>query len=468
MLERLKQRISGIFDTPIAPENRGGVTQRHQPRPFSKRSIDAARGTRRQDSLGTFMQANGEIGNAVNLVRDRVRYLSLNDSYIRHGLNNWIAECVGNGLMPAPLIEGTDRQTIIRSWERFTRKADWRGGNFSGLQTNIVRAVRRDGEALCIFHHNDDEGLKIELIDVARIDTQKTQNLANGIILNGVELDRQRRVTAIWIRPKVDDWLNLAGHDSIRFPAGSYLHVFEPEFAGQVRGISPLASAVLNANDLAELHHAQRRAALTASMLAAFVRNPNSGEPFEIDDDITFEPGAMLDVGNSEIQFSNPQNQGDAIDKFSKSHVRQLSAGLDVPTWLTDGDMSQVNYSSARSVLMPLRRKIEMFRENVLVPHFLNPVWERWAALEMVNGRMNEGVEANWIAPAFYQVDPEKQTKSIVLMLKHKLISRESAIRMIHGSQSQTIIQELEGEAELTGMDESDSYLRILQGGSNG
>ena len=314
--------------------------------------------------------------------------------------------------------------------------------------------------------HESEDGLQLEHIDAARLDVQKTTTTTNqAIIVNGVEFNHQGKRIAYWLKPRLDNVFSLGGEESIRFPARNVIHCFEPQFAEQIRGLSALASAILPANDLVTLHDAQRRAALISSMIAAFISDP-AGDTINLDADAagfeTWEPGSVLKVGSSEVKFANPQQNAE-IGEFTAVHSRLVAAGIGTPTWLVDGDMRNVNYSSARSALLPFRRRIEQFREGILIPQVLTRVWDRWIGLGLIYDNLTTMPRANWIAPAWTQVDPEKAVKSIIAQLEAGLIDRRTAITQLHGTRAEHIITELDNETIMPeDGNENRSHLRLL------
>ncbi len=431
---------------------------------FFKRSIDASSGARRTESLGRFLEPNSEIANAVERVRSRARYLAVNDPQIKSGLENWVAECVGTGLRPSPVVDESNRTRILENWDAWENQCDFQGlTNFSGLLSQIVTSTRRDGESLILMHESE-SGLQLEHLDSARLDLAKTMNTRGGIIVNGIEFNNQsgQRI-AYWLKPRLDNVFSLGGAESIRFPARIIIHCFEPQFAGQIRGLSALASAILPASDLQTLHDAQRRAALISSMIAAFISDPTA-DAINLDADSegfeSWEPGSVLRVGGSDVKFSNHQ-QNSEIGEFTSIHSRQVASGVGVPSWLLDGDMKAVNYSSARSALLPFRRRIEQFRSAILIPQVLTRIWNRWAGIEFAIDNLNTIPNANWIAPAWTQVDPEKATKSIIAQLEAGLIDRRTAITQLFGTRAEQIIAELDN-ASIEDNESNGQILRLI------
>lgn len=74
----------------------------------------------------------------------------------------------------------------------------------------MMIAVARDGEALARIVRGsaagNAEGFVLQLLDVARIDTQRNQALASGrnAIIMGVEVDAYQRPQAYWLKDRAD------------------------------------------------------------------------------------------------------------------------------------------------------------------------------------------------------------------------------------------------------------------------
>ena len=85
--------------------------------------------------------------------------------------------------------------------------------------------------------------------------------------------------------------------------------------------------------------------------------------------------------------------------------------------------MSGANYSSLRAGLLPFRQRVEQVQYHVLVPQLLNPVWRRVQLLEGT-----PSAKAEWIMPAWLQVDPEKAVKADLLEINAGLKSRRQAV----------------------------------------
>lgn len=442
-------------------------------RPISKRSIDGNSLTARTQNLGRFLEINSEIITALERVRSRARFLYVNDPLVSNALDTWTSEAIGTGLRPSPMID--QPRQILDVWEMWSDGCDLdQITNFEGLQSDIALALKRDGEALIMLHETD-TGLQLQHLDSARLDSQKTSSQYysqnQNIIISGIEFNPDGQRVAYWLRTHLDNdvynYTNLGSPDSVRIPASRIIHIIDRRFPGQIRGISPLACVILPANDLQILLEASRQAAIMSSLVAGIISDPNgTAEAFDLSklDNFKLIPGSLLDIGSSQITFSNPQ-QNASIHEFANLHLSQLASGLQMPFWLVHGGaLSDQNYSSARAGLIPFRRKLEAWRETTLKPQFLNPVWSRWSAMEFIQGNANTMLpKAGWIAPAWEQVDPLKATASIIAQLEAGLIDQETAVRQIHGHRASHILQNLDSGME-SGSRSTLQHLTLIHG----
>jgi lambda family phage portal protein len=213
-----------------------------------------------------------------------------------------------------------------------------------------------------------------------------------------------------------------------------------------VRGLSwftPIATRLLELDKLEDALLARMN---VAALFAGFIRdldgasgisaeaNPNrNGMP-----ELSMEPGALriLPPG-CDITF--PTNLPDIASaaEFLKHILRSIASGGGVPTSLLTGDLSDVNYSSARMGLEQFRRAIARIQQSHLVAQLLQPVWERFVTVEVLSGRLAAddfeqnaedyfAVDFRW--PAWASLDPVKDAQADDLALSNRTKSRAEII----------------------------------------
>lgn len=410
-----------------------------EPERLIVRRLDAAAGGRRGTGMGTFGTINAEVGAGAHLVRSRARYLAANHAFLSNGTANWVAALVGSGIRPNPKADTTDlRQLASRAFERWADDADLAGRtDLWGLQSTIVRHLVVDGEALLILHDTT-EGLRLQIVPPEQLDETKTGILpGGGEIVAGVEFNAIGQRVAYWIMPVKPSSIYAEFAPSVRVDAADVCHVFAPLAAGQVRGLSWLAPAVLTASELDQLMDALLVGAKVSAMFAGFVTDLTgtggmaSAFPDAADGaDISLEPGTMRVLPPGvDVKFAAPEAAKDA-PAFLRANLQALAAALGLPEHLLSGDLSNANYSSLRAGLLPFRARCEQVQYGVLVPQLLRPIWRRWLALEVASGRLDLPADlgCDWIVPRPAQVDPEKDMAAAEKALSLGLTSRSQAV----------------------------------------
>jgi lambda family phage portal protein len=376
--------------------------------------------------MGNFGPINPEVAAAGAQLRARARHQAVNHPLIASGVRNLATALTGTGIVPTSRAKSkAKRRAFAKMWEAFTRQADADGRtDFAGLQAQIARGVIVDGEAFLQILDGEDGLPWLRLIPPELVDESMTRPVdGGGFIVNGIEFAADGTRVAYWVFPAKPTDLFQTYTAPVRIPASEMLHIFEPIAAGQVRGVSWLAPIVLPASEFDQLCDALLTGTKIAAMFAGFLTNQNStdgADPFDGEAQPSLEPGTLQRLsGGWDIKFSTP-GQAQQTGEYLKAMIRQLAAGLGVPSHWLDGDLTGANYSSLRAGLLPVRARCEAVQYLTLVPQFLDPVW-REVFPDDADG-------ADWLPPAWAQVDPLKQVEADAAELAAGLTSRRKLI----------------------------------------
>jgi len=406
------------------------------------RSFEGAASGRRGFGARAFGLVNSEVGAAGHTLAGKSAQLFANNGLVANAVGNTVGEAVASGIRPSPRHpDAAMRAVLTAAFDRCAESLDADGRtDFYGQQASIVQDVIVRGEALAIFVETDD-GLRIRQLDVEQLDRSMTRDLGNGRqIIQGVEFDSAGRRDAYHISPGRDGGM-FGWAPAVRVPAEDVRHVFRSMFPGQVRGVPWTASIILGAGELDKLTDALLMGASVAAMFCGIVTDENDlgdgSDPFGGDAQPSLEPGTLIRLkGGQRVTFSSPQ-QSQAVSDLLKSQIRHLAAGMGVPSFMVDGDMSDANYSSMRASLLPFRRRIEAFQYHTLVPQLLAPVWRRVITAEALSGRieapdfeenLDQYLACDWIMPKPLQVDPAKDIAADVAELNAGLASRRQKV----------------------------------------
>lgn len=413
--------------------------------PARVRSFDGATGSRRGKGMGMFGRTGTETAAAGPMLRSRARYLAANHPWIANAVANWVGALIGSGPMPNPVHLDKDvRAALSALWAMLCERADADGRtDLNGLMADVARALVVDGESfvLCI---ETPEGPTYRHLPAELVDESYTRDLAGGgYAVSGVEFGASGRRVAYHILPAKPTDTFAAYRAPIRVPAESVLHVMKPLGPGQVRGVSWRAPVILSASDFDQLCDALLMGAKVAAMHAGFLTDLNgtAGEPYDGTEsggimESGMEPGTLKRLPSGvDVKFNSPAQASD-LGPFLRLNLRQLAAGLGLPTHLLDGDLSDANYSSLRAGLLPFRQRVEAIQYHTLVPQLLAPIWRQVTTWAVLAGEIDApdfetnplAYRAEWLMPKALQVDPLKDVQATVAEIDAGLTSRRKAV----------------------------------------
>lgn len=383
-----------------------------------------------------------------------------------------------------PVLDTSGNDAVEVAWANWCKRADITGRmSFSMLQRVAIKAVARDGEALIriVSRRNLPGGMALQLLEADRLDESLSQiNPATGnTIRMGVEIDSTGAPLACWIKSRhPGDRYGSPMQSVERVPMDELLHVYVPERAEQVRGYSWFHAILLRAHQLAGFNDAAVLAArIGASKVATLTSSIESGYGESIGKDladgtsdgtpqgipqITAEGGEILDLTafpGVKMESWNPDYPHQNFDSFVKAATRGISVGVDVADHNLSGDMSGVNYSSARIAEMS-EREIWATIQEWWIGAVCEPVFRAWAERAFLRGEVVFEVSGKvlpaekmqkFVSASRFQgrrwawVDPAKEMEAIEKGLASRVTSR-TRICAEKGEDFADILDELQAE----------------------
>lgn len=398
--------------------------------------------------VNTLIQASGADMTA------RARYLIRNNGYAVNAVESWAGNAVGTGIKPSSgIADAVLKDQVQRLWLRWTDESDAEGlTDFYGQQRRAAREIFITGEVFFRIRprlKEDDLSvpLQLQMLPAEMLPLSHNEQLANGNrIRQGIEFDRiGRRVAYHLLRRHPGDITDpgLAG-ETVRVPAESMLHIVDPVDAGQLRGISRFAPALVKLFLLDQYDDAELDRKKVAAMFVGFVRRPerdfdNGGDTDERGEPLLpLEPGQLqiLDDGE-DITFSSPADVGGNYESFQYRTLLQVAAALGLPYANMSADMLKANYSNTRAALLEFRRRVEAFQHSVIVFQLCRAVWARWMDMAVLSGSLalpdfeaqrRDYQSCNWLPPRWDWVDPLKDIRAEIVAIEAGLKSRTQAI----------------------------------------
>lgn len=430
---------------------------------------------------------NADLDAGLSMLRARARALCANTDYGKRFLALVAANVVGpagptlqvRALMQSGALDKAANDAIEVHWKRWAETADLCGRmTLTRLLQVAVKGVARDGEALIRVVRNSSlpYGIQLQLLEADRLDESLNMTLAGGSqIRQGVELDAAGRPVAYYLLTSHpgENFAN-AGRKHERVLKKDLYHVFLPERAEQVRGYTWLHAVLVRAHMLHGFEEAAVVAArVGASKMGVWERDPEAAPAAEVLADagmstegnlqMSAEPGEFIEAPSGyKLNSWDPEYPHQNFESFLKACLRALSAGLNVANHNLTGDMTGVNYSSARIAELA-EREVWVELQEWLISSLLKLLFRDWLASALVRGDVKfaasgkslpaeklskfadvarfQGRRWNW-------VDPKNDAEASELLIKNGLASRTS-IAASQGREFEDIIDELKQEREL-------------------
>lgn len=412
--------------------------------------FDATSGQRRLKGFVTSRaHVNALIAASGQEMNARARWLVRNNGYAANATESWAANTVGDGISPNSSIEQASRKDAVqRLWLAWTDDADAEGmTDFYGLQRRAAREVFMTGEVFLRFRpRRPEDGLVVPL-QVQMLPSEMlplNHNAVGGnsnVIRQGIEFDRVgRRVAFHFLRRHPGDSTDpgLSG-ETVRVPATEVLHIIDPVEAGQLRGVSRFAPAIVKLFLLDQYDDAELDRKKVAAMYAMFVTSPAPDNPLAPpDEEYEVAPGQVvrLDPGE-DVTVSAPADSGSTYEPFQYRTLLQISAALGIPYGYLSNDGAKGNFSNSRLSLIEFRRRVSAWQHSVMVFQMCRPVWARFMDTAVLAGalklpgydrRRSEYLACNWLPTKWDWVDPLKDANAEIAQIEAGLKSRTQAI----------------------------------------
>ena len=412
--------------------------------------FDATSGQRRlKGFVSSRAHVNALIAASGPEMNARARWLVRNNGYAANAIESWAANTVGDGISPNSSIEQASRKDAVqRLWLAWTDDADAEGlTDFYGLQRRAAREVFMTGEVFLRFRPRRPEDglvvpLQVQMLPSEMLPLNHNAVDGNGnIVRQGIEFDRVgRRVAFHFLRRHPGDSTDpgLSG-ETVRIPASEVLHIIDPVEAGQLRGVSRFAPAIVKLFLLDQYDDAELDRKKVAAMYAMFVTSPAPDNPLAPpDEEYEVAPGQVvrLDPGE-DVTVSAPADSGATYEPFQYRTLLQISAALGIPYGYLSNDGAKGNFSNSRLSLIEFRRRVSAWQHSVMVFQMCRPVWARFMDTAVLAGalrvpgydrRRAEYLACNWLPTKWDWVDPLKDANAEIAQIEAGLKSRTQAI----------------------------------------
>ena len=459
------------FDSLIGFFSPKAEFHRVQFRIAQKRAFDgASKGRRTAGWRATGTSVNSENASQIDTLRNRSRDLVRNNPYANRAISLVSTNTVGRGIMlnlKNPTVAREEKQKALwRKWAG-TTDCDFDGCmNFNAMQALIMRSVAESGEIIIrrrrVRRSDGSIGIKLQLLESDHLVSDIIiQTFGNNKVIQGVEVDSSGTPVAYHLYKNhpgnigIDNFDTLTSLEAVRVPAEDIIHVFKKERPGQLRGVPWLSSVIIRLRELDEFEDAMIVRQKIAACFSAFVHdmdapdtvgNNPKGE-FDIE---KLEPGIIefLPPGK-DIKFATPPlPQGEAYKFFITSFLHSIAAGVGISYESLTGDLSEVNFSSARMGWLEMSRNIDCWRFNMLIPQCNEHVFEWFNEAITFLGEDTTETVGTWTPPKREMIDPTKEVPAKIRAIRAGIETLSDAIRE-NGKEPEDHFEELAKDNEI-------------------
>jgi lambda family phage portal protein len=441
---------------------------------------DAATGGRRTLHMAASMRGMSSLALSDGpLLTARSRKAVMDNPDAAIGVHNFVSEVVGTGIRPHFLHEDRDTRKLLQKTFGIsalemsaTRRTGLNGKpvslqSFYTQQALVCRNVIEAGEAFARLRPRlERDGLRVplqvELIEPEQLPFWLMSGEgvpAGNNVRGGVEFTQAgERAAYHFYRHHPGDstiWPN--SYEITRVPAANVLQVIEYVRGEQLRGVTPLTSILIALADLAEYADAERFKKMLGAYLFGWKKTaaPDTADPGfgaapqksagndTAPDNTAYvqaEKGqvTLLDTNlHEEWGFYTPPDVGTQYESFIKLQKQPIAAVLRNTYEMLTGDMTGVNFSSARVRLITLRRIWRQFQFNVMVDQYCRPVVHAWLEQAALAGvidlkdyrkRPDEYQNIAWRPQRWEYVNPKDDIEADMMECKACFTSRAEKV----------------------------------------
>lgn len=467
----------------------------------SQRGYDAARSGRDfGDWLLSGGSPNSDLRGGEATIRHRARDLEKNSDMVRGALRARRTNIFGqSGIrLQAQLREGgrPDKErnaALEKTWADWCRadSCDVTGQhNFNQLMALADRRAFVDGAVLIRLIKQrvgrSPVGFALQLLEIDQLDETRNRIEPTGNhTVMGVEVNKWGRPVAYHLRnyyPQ-DILYRPTNFKTERIPANEIIFWFRPERPGQTRDASKLASVIALVRHSYKYQEAELISSRGGANYAGVITTPEAdedrdeqGRPVEY-----LEPGTIkrLLPGEEFVGFT-PNRPNSALAEFFRHLKRSFAVAVGISYESSSGDFSQASFASLRQSLLAERDNWRVEQADAI--EYQQRIWEYWVNRALAANAIDplhyldhepEYLHPRWLCRGWAWVDPLKDAKAVIELIKSGLFSRTRALGE-QGLDFEEVCLELAAEKEMAenlGLNlalDGGGNLQIVEGEANG
>ena len=386
----------------------------------------------------------------LSTLTSRARYLYNNNSYARKICDSFATNVVSSGMIP----QSKFNEDIDLFWSDWANsvKCDYEETNtVNGLTWLMVFTTFLTGNCFTVFKRRKNNGtdvpLEIQLLEADYLDTS-IEIFKGNEVKHGIEFKDGKRVAYHFYNKHPNEGLD---RKSVRIEAKDVLHTFFKFRPGQILGVTALAPVLLDINDLADYRSTELIKQKISACFTVFYQDAMAKtSDGDIETLSRLEPGLIEKLPpNAEVTFANPPAYS-GIDKYTKTTLQSSSGGTGVPYEIISGDLSNVNYSTARFGWLEFQKVIDHWRRELIVPRFCKPIRKEFVRTLEIIGEIKPARKNyldTWTPPRRELLDPLTEIRASKESIRSGLSSLSEEQRK-YGYDPKDLMSELSKDLE--------------------
>lgn len=398
--------------------------------------------------------ANYEMKGGLPVMRARSHQLVRDNPYAARMMQIYSANVVGAGIMPQ-FSNKKDKENAKLAEQMWN---DWAGStecdaegrhDFYGLQRLLMRTVPESGATLIRKRprRRSDKltvPMQVQFLEPEHLDAGK--GIVEGKnIIGGVEFNAVGQRKGYWLFPEHpgEPGNMLSGYANSKFiKAKDIVHVYRVDRPGAVDGVPWLAPVMHRLHDFDEVEDAvllrQKLANCYTTFITDIQAEPVAGEKA---DPVSLSPGTSLHLPpGKDVKFATPP-PATGYGEYTMVVLHAIATGGGMTYEALTGDLSRVNYSSARMGWLEFQRNIVTWRSLVIDAN--KKIWQWFVDAAYLMGHDFSDVKVTWTPPHREMVDLRTETKALIDKVNAGITSLP-AVHRGNGDDSADILTEIE------------------------
>ena len=412
---------------------------------------------------------------ALESLRDQARHFEQNYDLGRGVLDVLVANTVGEGIKPIPLVKGKDGKLakefnaeLKKLYINWAKKPEVTGEfDYYSAQRILARSLYRDGEVLNQYVEGTVAKLDHQTVVPFSFEMIESDYLPNDLeddrkgITQGVQKNAWGKPVAYYVYKSNPDSSFITNvKDTKKIAANKMTHLKLMDRIRQTRGVSIFASILNRLDDVKEIDENERVAARVAAAMAGFIKKGSPDlyiAPTGDDDyrEMEFQPGMIFDdlKTGEEIGTINTTRPNPDLIPFRADQLKAAAAGSNT-SYSSISKNYDGTYSSQRQELVEQYASYGILW-SYMVANFAAPTWERFVntavAAKLVDTSdidMDTIHDSSHTRPPLTWIDPKKELEAIEKEISLKIVSRSDVIRR-RGGDPEEVANKIAEENEM-------------------